>query len=256
MKIEGSIAIVTGSNRGIGKSFVDKLRDAGASKIYATARSSEALNELSSLEPGRVIPIFLDVTNQESINKAVERCQDVNLLINNAGVAFYEGLIASSNLDSARTEMEVIYFGTLRMCRAFAPILEANRGGAIINVLSILARVNLPLGGSYCAAKAATLSLTQVVRAELATQGTLVVATMPATVDTEMTKEFPPPKVSPEEVVEESLRAVIDGTEEVYPGEMANAMSTRLLSDSKAVEKELAGWLPTPSVDSAKSYAA
>jgi NAD(P)-dependent dehydrogenase (short-subunit alcohol dehydrogenase family) len=155
-----------------------------------------------------------------------------------------QGLIASKDLSAARTEIEINYLGTLAMCRAFASILKMNGGGAIVNMLTILAKVNLPANGCYCAAKAATFSMTQGVRAELANQGTLVVGVMPGTVDTEMGKDYPPPKVAPAEVVREALQAVVDGVEDVYPGEQAKQLATQLLSDPKAVEKAFAQMLP------------
>lgn len=142
--------------------------------------------------------------------------------------------------------MEVNYFGTLAMCRAFAPILKANGGGAIINMQSILSRVNFPSNGGYSASRAASLSMTQGVRAELAAQGTLVVAVMPATVDTNMSKNDPPPKVSPNEVAVSALQAVDDGVEDIYPGSLATSMAAQLMSDPKAVEKWMATMLPTP----------
>lgn len=244
MKIESAIALVTGANGGIGKEYVEALRKFEAAKIYACARKAEAVADLVSLDPERIVPISLDITDEQSVADAARQCQDVNLLINNAGVGFNQGLIAAPDLSRARTEMEVNYFGTLAMCRAFAPILKSNGGGAIVNMLSMLALVNIPFNGSYSAAKAAALSLTQGVRAELAAQGTLVVAVMPGTVDTKMSKDYPPPKVSPTEVATSALQAVIDGLEEVYPGEQATEMAVQLRRDPKAVEKQLAQMLP------------
>ena len=144
-----------------------------------------------------------------------------DVLINNAGVNRTRGLIAASDLDSAREEMETNYFGTLSMCRAFAPVLKTNGGGCIVNLLSILSRVALPLMGSLCASKAAALRLTEGVRAELSAQNTLVIAVMPGAVDTDMSKDFPPPKMPPEEVAQAALEAIKTGTEESYPGEKA-----------------------------------
>ena len=246
MQIENAVVLVTGANGGIGAEFVTALHQAGAARIYACARKLESLSELVATDPERIVPIVLDITNQSSIQAAVAQCQDVNLLINNAGVLLnYQGFIAAPSLDQARTEMEINYFGTLGMCRAFASILKANGGGAIINILSILARSPIPMTGSYSASKAAELSMTQTVRAELAAQGTQVIAVMPGTVDTKMSKNDPPPKVSPAEVAKASLQAVIDGNEEVYPGEQATQMAAQLASNPKAVEKQLAQMLPS-----------
>jgi NAD(P)-dependent dehydrogenase (short-subunit alcohol dehydrogenase family) len=191
-----------------------------------------------------VVALKLDITDVADIAAAASQCRDVSLLVNNAGINNQAGFIAATDLTAARAEMETNYFGPLTMCRAFAPILGANGGGAIINMLSIVARVNLPMYGSLSASKAAALSLTQGVRAELAKQGTLVVAVMPGAVDTEMERNFPPPKLPPAEAARTALDAVEQGVEEVYPGDMAAGMSQGLASDPKAVEKDLAKYLP------------
>jgi NAD(P)-dependent dehydrogenase (short-subunit alcohol dehydrogenase family) len=244
MRIKGSVALVSGANRGIGRSFVEALIARGAARVYAGARQPERLAELVEAGKGTVVPIRLDITVPADIAAAAGRCRDVTLLVNNGGINLQAGLIAATDLAAARAEMETNYFGPLSMCRAFAPILAANGGGAIVNMLSILARVNLPMYGSLCASKAAALSLTQGVRGELAKNGTLVVAVMPGAVDTEMERNFPPPKLPPAEAACAALDGVEQGLEEVYPGDMASGMSQGLAGDAKAVEKDLAKYLP------------
>ena len=244
MTINGRVALVTGANRGIGRAFVEALIARGAAKIYAGARDPGTLADLVGRHPDRIVPIKLDITQSADIAAAAAGCRDVALLINNAGINRQAGLIAASDLTQARAEMETNYFGPLAMCRAFAPVLAANGGGAIVNMLSILARVNLPMYGSLCASKAAALSLTQGVRAELAKQGTLVVGVMPGAVDTEMERNFPPPKLPPAEAARAALDAAEQGVEDVYPGDMATGMSQGLAADAKAVEKDLAKYLP------------
>jgi NAD(P)-dependent dehydrogenase (short-subunit alcohol dehydrogenase family) len=245
MDVVNSIALITGANGGLGQYYVEALRSQGAAKIYASARNPKALESLVADHPNIVIPIALDITDEQSVNQVAVQCPDVTLLINNAGVGFNQGLIAAPNLSQARMEIDVNYFGTLMMCRAFAPVLKQNSGGAIVNMVSMVARVNLPFNGSYSASKAATLSLTQGVRAELAAQGTLVIAVLPATIDIGMGKSYPEPKVSLEAVVNDALQAVIDGIEEVYPGEQAKQMAAELLRDPKALEKAVAMMLPS-----------
>jgi NAD(P)-dependent dehydrogenase (short-subunit alcohol dehydrogenase family) len=245
MKIANSIALVTGANGGLGQHYVEVLRSLGAAKIYAAARNPKSLADMVATDPKVIIPIALDITSESSVNQVASECQDVTLLINNAGVGFNQGLIAASDLSQARMEIEVNYFGTLMMCRAFAPVLKNNGGGAIVNMVSMVARVNLPFNGSYSASKAATLSLTQGVRAELAAQGTVVIAVLPATIDIGMGKAYPDPKVSPEEVVSDALQAVLDRVEDVYPGEQAKQMAAELLRDPKALEKAVATMLPS-----------
>ena len=239
MQIEGAVAFVTGANRGIGAAFIEALKAKGAAKIYAAARDPASLEGIEGIEA-----IGLDITDHQAVAAAAARCGDVTLLINNAGVNFNTPVLGAPDLGNARAEMETNYFGTLAMCRAFAPVLKANGGGSIVNILSVLARVSLPLMGSLCASKAAALSMTQSIRAELAAQGTGVFAIMPGAVDTRMTANFPPPKMAPADVVAAALAAVEAGTEDIYPGDMASGVAQGLAADPKAVEKEFATYLP------------
>ncbi|MCC3421484.1 MAG: SDR family oxidoreductase [Microcoleus sp. PH2017_29_MFU_D_A] len=245
MDVTNSIALVTGANGGIGRYYVEALRTAGVSRIYAGARNLNSLTNIVAIDPERIIPISLDITDEQSVTTAAATYRDVTLLINNAGIGLLKGFISATDFSSARAEMEVNYFGTLAMCRAFAPVLKDNGGGAIVNMLSILGKVNFPMNASYCASKAAAILMTQGVRAELAAQGTLVVGVMPGTVDTEVSRNFPPPKVSPKVVAQEALQAVIDEVEDVYPGEQAKEMAAQLLKDPKALEKMMATMLPS-----------
>jgi NAD(P)-dependent dehydrogenase (short-subunit alcohol dehydrogenase family) len=244
MQLQNAIALVTGANGGIGQHYIEALRSVGVARIYAGARNPESLAAIAATDP-RIIPIALDLVDEQSVLAAATTCTDVTLLINNAGIGLLKGFISAPDISSARAEMEVNYFGTLAICRAFAPVLKANGGGAIINMLSILAKVNFPMNASYGASKAAALLMTQGIRAELAAQGTQVIGVMPATVDTKMSEHFPPPKVAPELVVQLALQAVVDGTEEVYPGEQAIELAAQLLKDPKAVEKMMATMLPS-----------
>jgi ABC-type oligopeptide transport system ATPase subunit/NAD(P)-dependent dehydrogenase (short-subunit alcohol dehydrogenase family) len=244
MQVKGCIALVSGANRGIGRAYVEGLLAAGAKKVYAAARRADGVADLVSAHAGRVIAVPLDITNENAVAAAAVRCADVTLLVNNAGINRLSAFVAAPDTGAARAEIDTNYFGTLAMCRAFAPILKANGGGAIVNMLSILARVNLPLMGSLCASKAAGLSLTQGVRAELAKQGTHVMAVMPGAVDTDMSRNFPPPKMAPADVVSAALAGLQQGSEEVYPGDMATGVAQGLAADAKAVEKQFAAYLP------------
>jgi len=132
----------------------------------------------------------------------------------------------------------------MRVIRTFAPILKSNGGGAILNILSLLSNVTLPMAGSYSASKAAALSLTRGVRAELASQGTLVVGSMPAQVDTPLAKNYPDPKATVEEVATESIDAIEEGIEDVYPGDYAKQILPSLKEDPKGVEESMKAMLP------------
>jgi short-subunit dehydrogenase len=172
----------------------------------------------------------------------------VTLLVNNAGVNFNTPLLGISGTANARAEIETNYLGTLEMCRAFAPVLAgqaaAGRPTAIVNMISILAHMNLPLMGSLAASKAAALSLTQGLRAELAGQGTHVMAVLPGAVDTDMTRDFEGAKMEVAEVVAAVIHGLKTGAEEVYPGDMACGVGMGLAIDPKAVERQFAAHLP------------
>ncbi len=244
MNINTSVALVTGANRGIGKAFVEALHQAGAKRIYATARNIDSLKDIVAIDPERIIPIAIDITNPDSITTAAESLQDVNLLINNAGVLGRGGFFRSTSLETAHWEMETNYFGTLYMIRAFAPILKRNGGGAIANLLSVASVVNVPVFGSYSASKAALYSLTQGARAELAAQGTLVVGIFPGPVDTLMSEGLPLDKVPPSQIALATLQAVEQGLEDVNPDPVSQEVFAGIRQDPKAVEKQFAAMLP------------
>lgn len=240
MQIEGATVLVTGANGDIGQYYMKALQAAKPAKIYAAARKLESLSEIVAADPDRIIPVELDITDPESVAAAAKKCSETALLINNAGIGLLKTFISEEDISGARKEIDVNYLGTLSMCRAFAPILKKNGGGAIVNMLSILGKMNFPMNASYSASKAAELSMTQGIRMELQEQGTLVIGVMPGTVDTEGSGHFPPPKVSPEVVVKDTLQAVVDEVEDVYPGDQAKMMIKQLKEDPKALENEMA----------------
>lgn len=169
MNVTGQIALVTGANRGIGRQFVLELLERGASKVYATARRPETLE----FDDPRVVPLRLDLLDHESVDAVAAAARDVSLLVNNAGITTGAALV-TSDLAEIRREMDTHFWGTLDVIRAFSPVLAANGGGAIVNVLSALSWFAAPGAGAYAAAKAAEWNMTNGVRLELAAQGTLV----------------------------------------------------------------------------------
>jgi NAD(P)-dependent dehydrogenase (short-subunit alcohol dehydrogenase family) len=195
MKIKGLTALVTGANRGLGRTFVQALRDAGCTKIYAAARTIEGAACDAVVEP-----VQLDITKIGQVSSAATRCHDVSILINNAGVARFVPVLGAPTMDDARLEIETNYLGTLAMCRAFAPVLKRNGGGALVNMLSVVSFFNAPMQGSYCASKAAEWSLTKAVRFELRAQGTLVIGVYAGYIDTDMTTGLMAPKSSPGDI--------------------------------------------------------
>jgi len=244
MNIKNATAFVTGANRGIGRAIVLELLAAGAAKVYAAARNTDNLTDLLETAGGRVTAVALDITKPDQIAAAALAHTDVTLLINNAGVAGFSGLIAAGDDSVARGEMETNYFGTLNMVRAFAPILATNGGGGVVNLASMASYVNFPMIGSYSASKAAVHSLTQGIRAELAAQGTQVAGVYPGPIDTDMTAEFPMDKTPTNVAAQAILAGVENGDEEIYPDPLAVEMHAGYLGDPKAVEKEAGGMLP------------
>ena len=242
MKIQNAIALVTGANRGIGWELVQHLLAAGAPKVYATARDTTTLDALAKSHPGRLQVLKLDITQADQIEAVKARCTDVNLLVNNAGINRHQGFLAAASLEHAQAEITTNYLGTLAMCRAFAPQLTGE--GAIVNMMSILAKVTIPGMGSLCAAKAAGLRMTEGVRAELAARGTLVMAVMPGAVDTDMSRDFQGSMSPPAEVAEAVLAGLERGDEEVYVGDFAGWINAGMKDDPKVIERELAKYLP------------
>lgn len=239
MEIMGTTAFVTGAAGGIGRCFVAALLERGADRIYAADLAGK---DFAVVDP-RVVPVILDITNDAAVARAAKSASDVQLLINNAGVNLRAPFIAAPSMAAARREMATNYFGTLAMCRAFAPVLAAHRlsgGSAIVNLLSILGKVTLPNLGSYCATKAALLRLSEGVRAELQGQGTRVVAVLPWAVDTAMSGPFPGEKTPPAEVASAALDAVARGDDEVLVHDYSREIERRMRDDPKTLERELA----------------
>jgi NAD(P)-dependent dehydrogenase (short-subunit alcohol dehydrogenase family) len=233
MQITDSVALVTGAGRGLGQVFVQELTRRGAKTVYAAARNPAQLDGQET--PG--IPVELDVTRPDQVAAAADRCADVNLLINNAGVMTSSPFLAAPTMDGARLEIETNYLGTLAMCRAFAPVLAANAGGAIVNLLSVTSFFSNPENGSYGASKAAEWSLTNGVRIELAQQGTLVVGVHAGFIDTEMAAELARglPKLDPLDVVRQVLDAVEAGQVEVLAGQRTQRVKSLLPDDHEKI---------------------
>lgn len=209
MQIRGATVLVTGANRGIGLAFTKALLARGAKKVYAGARDPKSVTL-----PG-VEAVKLDVTSADDVRAAAARLGDVTLVINNAGVGAVGGFLADDSEEVARKMLETNYFGVLKVTKAFAPILKANGGGGIINVLSIVSWINNGFLAGYSASKSAAWSLTNALRHELADQKTEVVALHMGFVDTDLVKALDAQKATPEEIVRLALDGLEAGAEEV-----------------------------------------
>lgn len=213
MKIDNTIALVTGANRGIGLAFAQALLARGARKVYAAVRDPATVSL-----PG-VVPIQLDVTQPAQVAAAAALAGDVTLLVNNAGIGHVGGFLADDSEEVARRQLETNYFGMLRMSKAFAPVLARHGGGAIVNVLSIVSWVNSGALAGYAASKSAAWSLTNALRHELAAQKTQVLALHMGFVDTDLVRAIDAPKTSPQLIAQRALDGLEQGLDEVLADE-------------------------------------
>ncbi|MEU7947891.1 SDR family oxidoreductase [Micromonospora taraxaci] len=206
MQINGTKALVTGANRGLGKAFAEALLARGAATVYATARRLESIDI-----PG-VVPLQLDITDPASIEAAAAEVGELDVLVNNAGISTDAPLLGPS-MENIRREFDTNFWGTLAVTRAFAPRLA---GGAILNVISALSWYTFsPSSNGYAASKAAEWSLTNGIRLELADQKTQVTALALAIADTDMMAGIDIPKLPPHEVVAVALDGLEAGKLEV-----------------------------------------
>jgi NAD(P)-dependent dehydrogenase (short-subunit alcohol dehydrogenase family) len=224
MQLDGSVALVTGANRGLGRAYAEALLDAGAAKVYAAARNPETITD------PRLTPVRLDVTDHARIAEAAHALADVTLVINNAGIAS-PGLPLEADLEAARAQMEVNYLGPLAIAQAFAPVLQANGGGALVNVLSVVSFVALPQLSTYAASKAAAWSITNALRAQL--EDTLVVGVHAGYIDTEMAARVPEDqKIPPRQVVQATLDALRNDEIEVLADDVTRDAKAALATVS------------------------
>jgi len=214
MKIESSVVLVTGANRGIGLAFARELLARGARKVYAGARDPASVTL-----PG-VQALKLDVNKPDDVAAAAAKASDVTLVINNAGIAQPGGFLAADSEELARRIFETNFFAVLRMSKAFAPVLKGNGGGALLNVLSVASWLNGGELAAYSASKSAAWSLTNSLRHELAAQKTQVLGLHMAYVDTDLTRGFEVPKSSPEDIVKRALDGLEAGLDEVLADEV------------------------------------
>ena len=209
MNIEGSVALVTGANRGLGAAFARGLLAGGAAKVYAAARDPASVSL-----PGAV-PVRLDVNRPEDVASLARELEGVTLLVNNAGIGEFGPLMAPGAIEALRRQLETNAVGPLRLVQAFAPVLAANGGGAVVNVLSVLSWLTLPGSGGYSASKAAGWALSNALRQELKTQRTELLAVHAAHIDTDMVRGVPGPKSAPDDVVRHVLEALEAGQPEL-----------------------------------------
>lgn len=226
MKIQNSVALVTGANRGLGAAFARGLLAAGAAKVYAAARDP------SSVQLPGVAPVRLDVTHPEHAAALARELGDVTLLVNNAGIFEFGPLLEAGSVDALRRQVETNAVGPLRLIQAFAPVLARNGGGAVVNVLSALSWLTLPGTGAYSASKAAGWALGNALRQELKAQRTELLAIHAAFIDTDMARGVPGPKIAPEDVVRQAIAALEAGRTELLADDVTRGVKQGFAAES------------------------
>lgn len=237
MNIQDKAILITGANRGIGRALVDEALKRGAKKVYAATRTRFEHTDR------RVMPLALDVTDRSQIQRAAEEVGALDVLINNAGVALYDDLIAS---DAIEQHLAVNFLGPLHMTRAFLPLLQRSHG-AIVNHLSLAAIAPLPIIPGYSISKAALSNLTQSLRAVLAGQGVTVHAVFLGPIDTDMNRGFDIPKASTESAAQGIFDGLENGDEDIFPDPASQSIADLWRAGaSKALEREFAAFVPQP----------
>ena len=231
------VVLVTGANRGIGQALVEEALRRGAKRVYAGTRQPLTHSD------ARVTPLTLDVTNAAQIETAVERVESLDILINNAGLAFVDDL---SERGALERHLAVNLFGTYGVTKAFLPLLTRSRG-AIVNILSTAALASLPIIPAYSISKAAAFSLSQSLRALLAGRGVSVHAVLAGPVDTEMSRGLDAPKASPASVARAIFDGVEKGEEDIFPDPMSESLAENWRNGAvKALERQNAALLKLP----------
>lgn len=247
MKIQSSVALVTGANRGLGRELVRALVARGARKVYAAARDASTVGDLSQRDDARpdpsspdaassrrdvLVPIQLDVTNAEDVARLADTAPEVTLVINNAGISRASSLLGECAITAAHAELETNVFGPLAVTRTLAPALARNGGGAVVNILSVLSWLSLPVVATYSLSKSAAWSMTNGLRAELAAQKTNVIAVHVGFMDTEMAAQVTQPKIAPAEVARLVLDAVEANARELIADAVSQNVKSTLSSEN------------------------
>jgi NAD(P)-dependent dehydrogenase (short-subunit alcohol dehydrogenase family) len=221
MKLQDATVLVTGANRGLGLAFARAALERGARKVYAAARKPEQVALAAAL------PLRLDILSDDEARDAARRCNDVTIVINNAGIAGADRLLGPDGMEAMRRHLDTNFFGMFNVSRHFAPVLGQNGGGALINVLSVVSFANAPALSAYSVSKTAAWGLTNALRNELRPQHTQVLALHAGFIDTDLTRAFDVPKTAPELVVARAFDALELGADEV----MADDVSIRVRQD-------------------------
>ncbi len=232
MSYSNQTVLVSGANRGIGAATVRELLKTNVKKIYAGARR---LDSLPDFNDARVVPLQLDITNEASISAAAVTAADTDILLNNAGTATFGDLLEAP-LTTVNADFNTNYFGTLNVIRAFVPAFRARKSGTIVNVVSVVGLTAAPGLPGYSASKAALQSLTQSVRATLKADGISVLGVYPGPIDTDMAKDLPWDKATPESAAEIIVAGIAVGTTYIFPDPTAQNVGKLWETDGRALD--------------------
>lgn len=235
--VKDKVALVTGSNRGIGKAIVDSLIQHGASKVYAAVRNIDSAQPLVDAYGKKIVPILIDLDKPETITGAAKHASDVHLVINNAGVSKNASPLTNDTLEALQYEMDINVFGLIRMAQAFAPILKVNGGGAFVQLNSIASMKCFSDFATYSASKAAAYSITQGLHDKLKEQGTVVLSVHPGPIATDMAVDagFGEIAESPSLVSEGIIDALKSGDFHVFPDTMAKQIGDQYENFAKNI---------------------
>jgi short-subunit dehydrogenase len=236
--IQGKTVLVTGANRGIGEALVQALIAQGAKRIFAAARNIDNLKSLVSQAPQVITPVQLDVTKASDIAEITKLVGELDILINNAGIATGSNFSGEASLRIAVDEMATNYFGPINLTHALLPVLRKSSSAAVINISSIAGISNFPTLGPYSASKAAVHSFTQGLRAELRNANVFVQGVYPGPVDTDMTKDFEMDKAAPTDVAAVILAGLQNGVEDVFPDAFSQHMYQVFTQNPKQLEQQ------------------
>lgn len=242
MTLANRTLLVTGANRGLGKAIVEASLARGAQRVYAGARNPDTLAELVKAAEGRVVPIQLDVTQPASLERAAAQAQDVDMLVNNAGLLASYSVLSATFADIQR-DLDTNFLGLVATTRAFLPALEraakSQRPAALVNILSVASLASVPPIAMYSASKAAAFSATQALRVELAPKNIRVHGVLAGAIDTDMVKHMEMPKTSPADLANNLLEAVAAGQDDIAPDPISQSVVGQWLRDPKEAERQL-----------------
>jgi NADP-dependent 3-hydroxy acid dehydrogenase YdfG len=227
LHLSEAVILLTGADGGIGSALLHEFVARGARKIYAAGLSAKNLEPLAAQYPGIVTPLVLDVTDDFAIAQAVAQTQDVNLLVNNAGIELKSFFIGEQAAQKALFEMKVNYIGVISLINQYLPVLQQQAPAGIMNILSVGSTAVIKRLGTYCASKSATHLLTQSIRAELKEAGIGVTGVYPGYVDTAMSADITYEKASPTTLAQRICDAYEAGEEDIFPDRMSEEFYAR-----------------------------